>query len=464
MPAKYVIHTEPAAHRFQPVIRSGVIAWEEGCLRCAVCVKQKCIYGVYDHRGLDPRQMIESLDNQCMNCLRCVQGCPGELIHKSIHPEYAAMGDAYWTPEIISSLWAQAQNGKIPVSGAGYHGPFSGPGFDAMWTDMSEIVRPTRDGIHGREYISTGIDLGRTPGHLTLNDQGNLVGEEPLGFSIPIPMILRVPAFGAISGHTLKGWALAARRLNTLLALPVDAISQNLASEMPWLMPLFPHTRDLADGLGGMKAMEIPWSEAWEEDIQVIKQAHASVLPCVGLPLEQGVEKKILALAQAGVPLVHLQGSHDGRFVDDGSRYLKEGIRLVHMALVEAGTRHRTTLLVSGGMALAEQVAKAVLCGADGVFLDFPLLIALECRMCRRCAQGLSCPVSIDLAEADWIARRVNNLMGAWHNQLLEVMGAMGIRDARRLRGEVGRAMFFEDLDQETFGSMGTIKEGCELE
>ena len=26
--------------------------------------------------------------------------------------------------------------------------------------------------------------------------------------------------------------------------------------------------------------------------------------------------------------------------------------------------------------------------------------------------------------------------MGAWHSQILEMMGAMGIREARRLRGE----------------------------
>jgi len=32
--------------------------------------------------------------------------------------------------------------------------------------------------------------------------------------------------------------------------------------------------------------------------------------------------------------------------------------------------------------------------------------------------------------------QRIINLMGAWHSQLLEVMGAMGIREARRLRGE----------------------------
>ena len=33
MPAKYHITTEPVAPRFRPVIRSGVIAWEEGCLQ-----------------------------------------------------------------------------------------------------------------------------------------------------------------------------------------------------------------------------------------------------------------------------------------------------------------------------------------------------------------------------------------------------------------------------------------------
>ena len=113
---------------------------------------------------------------------------------------------------------------------------------------------------------------------------------------------------------------------------------------------------------------------------------------------------------------------------------------------------------------MAEHVAKAVICGADLVQVDFPFLIALECRMCRRCTKGLSCPVKIEEAEPGWVAARVVNLMGAWHNQLLEVMGAMGIRDARRLRGEAGRAMFFEDLDSDIFGSMGEVKEGCELE
>ncbi len=83
--------------------------------------------------------------------------------------------------------WNQAKTGKIPVSGAGYGGVFAGEGFDSCWTDMSEIVRPTRDGIHGREYISTSVDLGRKPMFLAFDEQGEmLVAPSPL-LEIPLP-------------------------------------------------------------------------------------------------------------------------------------------------------------------------------------------------------------------------------------------------------------------------------------
>jgi len=84
---------------------------------------------------------------------------------------------------------------------------------------------------------------------------------------------------------------------------------------------------------------------------------------------------------------------------------------------------------------------------------DRPAMSAMECRLCGRCTRGLSCPVALDQPfDADWGAQRIVNLMGAWHSQLLEVMGAMGIREARRLRGEVGRSMWFEDLEKDSFG------------
>jgi hypothetical protein len=49
---------------------------------------------------------------------------------------------------------------------------------------------------------------------------------------------------------------------------------------------------------------------------------------------------------------------------------------------------------------------------------------------------------------------RITNLMAAWRNQILEILGAMGIREARRLRGEVGRSMWFENLEKENFGPL----------
>jgi hypothetical protein len=47
--------------------------------------------------------------------------------------------------------------------------------------------------------------------------------------------------------------------------------------------------------------------------------------------------------------------------------------------------------------------------------------------------------------------------MGAWHSQLIEVLGAMGIREVRRLRGEVGRAIFLEDIEKEAFGDLDRV-------
>jgi ferredoxin len=460
-----MIHTKQTPHRFKPITESGIIAWEEGCLKCAVCVKKGCVYGVYEDRGFDSRQMMDSIDNQCMNCLRCVQGCPKELIHKSVNPEYKAIGDSHWTPDIVARLWYQAETGKIPVSGAGYPGPFSGPGFDSMWTDMSEIVRPTRDGIHGREYISTAIDLGKTPGHLTFSENGELVRDLHPLIDIPLPIIMRNPDFGSLSEETLKGWSMAAKELGTFLALPRNKITGMLKEFSSYLMPLIsPGPQKIDKGNDAVRLIEVPWSEDWEKAVDTARQQSPSVQVSIRLPLQDGVEKKAISLVASGISIIHLEATPDGRATDKTSLFLKDGIRSVHQALVEEGVRDGMTLLASGGLSMAEHLAKSIICGAGGGVVDSPIRIALECRMCRRCTKGLSCPVEIEAAPSSWVASRVINLVGAWQNQLLEMMGAMGIRDVRRLRGEVGRAMFFEELDRTTFESMGEVEEGCELE
>ena len=131
-------------------------------------------------------------------------------------------------------------------------------------------------------------------------------------------------------------------------------------------------------------------------------------------------------------------------------RFVKEVLREIHGQLVKHGVRNEVTLIASGGIALAEHMAKAIICGADLVGVDIPLLISLGCRVCSG-SHTSGCPARIHEAAVPYAAQRMVNLMGAWHNQLIEVLGAMGIREVRRLRGEVGRAMFIEDLERDAF-------------
>ena len=169
-----------------------------------------------------------------------------------------------------------------------------------------------------------------------------------------------------------------------------------------------------------------------------------------------------MELARAGVKVFHLCADlHGCERLDDGQpgRHIKDVLREMHGRLVKEGLRDEVTLIVSGGIALAEHMAKAIICGADLVAVDTPLLVALGCRVCRDAHAAATCrgrPARPRSASADaaYAAQRMVNLMGAWHSQLIEVLGAMGIREVRRLRGEVGRAIFMEDIEREAFGDL----------
>jgi imidazole glycerol phosphate synthase subunit HisF len=175
----------------------------------------------------------------------------------------------------------------------------------------------------------------------------------------------------------------------------------------------------------------------------------------VGLPLNAEAASRALSLAATDADTLHFSADDRGNEVEaERPRFIKEMIREVHLALVGGSIRQKINLVFSGGIAMAEHMAKAIICGADGVTVDTPLLIGLECRLCHRCLAGRSCPARLEEIDPEWGSQRLVNLMGAWHNQLIEVMGAMGIREVRRLRGEVGRSMWFEDLERENFGPL----------
>ena len=109
---------------------------------------------------------------------------------------------------------------------------------------MSEIVRPTRDGIHGREYISTSIDLGRKPMFLVFDEEGKLLFEPPPLLELPLPVVLAEPPVGPDPERLRQILAAAAQTLGTVALIARDAIIARAAwpRRPPWCRSSRPAT------------------------------------------------------------------------------------------------------------------------------------------------------------------------------------------------------------------------------
>lgn len=474
MPERFHIQTAATPGRFHRIGKFGGVDWREDCSRCSNCVKRRCCFDVYEHEtahNRDPRSAIETL-YECKACFSCVQGCTKGLLSLSANPEFFEMGDDYWRPDAILSTWNQADTGRIPVSGAGYRGEFHGFGFDSIWTDMSEIVRPTRDGIHGREYISTSVDLGRKPMRLHFTPEGEMTGAVAHIFELQLPVILDepawldAPAWQACRQGLASARATAAARLGTFACMDASDAA-NLPSELrSFAIPVLkgswgPEERATVGSLGAI--VELIDGPDVIEIANQIRSSNPDALILIRHTLDARSADRVVELAAQGFRVFHLVADQHGcERADDSSagrhiRHIKDVLRDIHGRLVDQGIRDEATLIVTGGIALAEHMAKAIICGADLVGVDTALLVALGCRVCRQAHElhdHRACPVELGSVDVAYAAQRMINLMGAWHNQLIEVLGAMGIREVRRLRGETGRAIFREQIETEAFGDL----------
>ena len=459
MPEKYHITTKPVPPRRPRIGKFGIVDWREDCARCHNCVKKACVYDRHrdEIKYIRDLESVDALFFDCMGCFSCVQDCTKNLLCLTINPEYEKLGNSYWTPEIIQTTWAQAETAKIPVSGAGYRGKFSGEGFDSMWTDMSEIVRPTRDGIHGREYISSAVDIGQKPSLLIMNGDEVTSPLAPI-LSTPMPLIIdrmpekySLPKLDAIIVETaLKTGLIAIMDAEKWILFEKDA-----EKYLPHIAFYFASGAKMLPGeiLKRTRLAEVEDGGDVKDRIKELKQLHPGIIVSVRVELTADGMKRAIELADGDVEVIHIVADTNGRQIGtEDPLFIKDMIREVHKALIENGKRDDITLIAGGGIALPEHLAKGVLCGADLVSIELPLLVGLECHLCQRCEEGSSCPAKIQEISFNYGVGRMTNLISAWHDQLIELMGAMGMRDARRLRGDVGRAMFFEQLEEEAFG------------
>jgi len=417
-------------------------------------LSRPCIYGTFSGRlgGFHP------IKDRCTGCMRCVQEYPG-ICNVDRNPDFFKFPDSYWMPDDpatsnstpVSTVLYEAATGKIPVKGMGYKGSFAGRGWDAMWTDMSEIVRPTRDGVYGREYISTLVDLGRKQKFLRLSS--NEPGEFSNAIEIPMPILFDYLPQNLNWQSIILSIATAAERTGTLfIHKPSDAIQPSdcqLGNMIPLLEP-----SDVSDQEYSIcSALAVELTEGSSSAMQRIRELNPKAPLIIRLPLGRSADRKAVELAQGGADAVHLCANYHGE-AEDGHGFVGDQIRSVHCALVREALRDEVTLISSGGITLAEHVPKAIICGADLVALDTTILVALQTEFageCRSPDEGRIIPENFDPA---WGAQRLVNLLASWHDQLIEILSAMGMRDVRRLRGDVGRAMFNADLEKEAFADI----------
>jgi len=388
-----------------------------------------------------------------------------------VFPGRSDRGDSYWTAEIITQTWFMAETGRIPISGAGYGGPFSGPGFDSIWLDMSEIVRPTRDGIHGRETISTKVILGGAPEMLEFDSDQRVLSHLPPTLDLPFPV-----AFGPLpmelpgDGPT-RALALAADRLSTLFIRTSDTLNGDppISLALRLCAADFEHP-GLLDSLAALAPVyveieEEPWDlERFDRAQALFPQTMVALRRRLGPDSPAEVER----LIRRGVRIFHLYADIEGR--DAAGRPLPDSLRAVHAHAVRCRWRDSLSFLVSGGIAAAEHLPKIVACGADVAVLDLVPQVAWGCALW---ADRIQCHTEEQGVEPEWGAQRLVNLMAAWRDQLLEAMGAMGMREVRRLRGETGR-LIFDEVESKAFrrqfggaapvGAYRRLKEGTGAE
>ena len=422
----------------------------------SILLSRPCIYGTFSGRfgGFHP------IKEKCTGCMRCVQEYPG-VCRVERNPAFYRFADSYWVSDgdattsnsPVATVLYEAETGKIQIKGMGYKGPFAGTGWDSIWTDMSEIVRPTRDGVYGREFISTLVDLGSKCRILQLDEFDAANGSRRIEVPIPITFDYLPPNLNNQS--TLESIAAASTRTGTLFtATPVQA-KQLPALPAGQFVPLVSQgkVKESADLIRNAPLVELERYDA--ESIEEVRKINPEAPISVRLPLTNDSPTIASSLAQKEVDVIHLLANYHGRGWDhENSRCIKDLIRDVHRTLVREALRDKVSLVASGGITRAEHVPKAIICGADAVAIDTTVLVALQAQFLGECVSSEAGRIAAEKFDSKWGEQRLVNLLASWHDQLVEILSAMGMRDVRRLRGDVGRAMFNEDLEKEAFADI----------
>ncbi len=402
-------------------------------------LSRPCVYGVFS----GPIGAFMAREEHCVGCLRCTIQHPN-IIDILPNPERLELGDSYIDPDMVETLLYEAASGRVPVRGTGYGGMFGGAGWDGMWTDMSEIVRPTRDGIHGREFISTSVQLGWKPLMHEFDDQGDLQSPSNTLIELPIPVLFDQLPVSDSSAY--EATVASAQTLETLAIVPIEHLDRSLSRSNSVVPLVGAHNigRLPTEGQSFQMVELMGWDPAAYAQL-------SSDFPSAIITVRLQADADLSEPLDAGASVFHLTADYHGRLA---AGFVMQAIRSAHEDLIARGIREQITLIGSGGIAAAEHVPKAIIAGLDAVAIETAALIALQAQFQGEVRELGAAQIGLPSTDLEWANQRLVNLLGSWRDQLLEILGAMGLREVRRLRGEIGRAMFQAELEREAFSEI----------
>ena len=465
-----------------------VVRNPDRCIACRVCERQ-CANEVHRYDP-DLKKMLAD-ESKCVNCHRCVTLCPTRAL-KIVKTGHTFRENGNWSGQAINEVYRQAQSGGVLLSSMG--NPKEYPVYwDKMLINASQVTNPSIDPL--REPMETKTFLGRKPTHIRRDAEGDIVPSLPPQLELSTPILFSAMSYGSISYNAHASLARAAEQLgiyyntgegglhqdfyqygkNTIVQVASgrfgvhkDYLSAGAAIEIkmgqgakPGIGGHLPGAKIVGDV---SKTRMIPEgtdaiSPAPHHDIYSIEDLRQLVFSLKeATHYEKPVIVKIAAvhnvaaiasgIARSGADIIAIDGFRGGtgaaptRIRDNVGIPIELALAAVDQRLRDEGIRENVSLVVGGSIRSSSDALKAIMLGADAVYIGTAALLALGCHLCRNCHGG-KCNWGIATQRPDLVKRlnpsvgteRLVNLVHAWTHEMKEMMGGMGINSIEALRG-----------------------------